>query len=65
MKRDRSHYVNGWDEVHNRATVMVNDEPGQARVTYRSDNGQAFRVTIVQRRNPIGFTAKLPGDKRR
>jgi hypothetical protein len=31
---------------------------------YHGDKGERFRVNIIQRRNPIGFTAKLPGDRR-
>ncbi len=65
MKPERSSvYVNEWDEVHNRSTVMVSDEPKSFRVVYRDDNGSAFRVNVVQRANPIGFTAKIPGDRR-
>lgn len=62
---DRAHYVNGYDEVFQRATVFVSDEPYIGRVTYHGDNGKPFRVNIVQRRNPIGFRASLPGDKRK
>lgn len=35
-----------------------------ARVTYRNEDGKRFRVVVRQVPNPIGFRAKLPGDKR-
>lgn len=57
-------YVNSWNEVHNRATVLVHDDRPSARVTYRGDDGKKFRVNVIQRANPIGFRATLPGDKR-
>jgi hypothetical protein len=35
-----------------------------ARVTYRGDDGKRFRVIVRQLPNPIGFRAKLPGERR-
>jgi hypothetical protein len=49
----------------NKATVTVSEEPKTARVTYRGEDGKKFRVNVVQRPNPIGFHARLPGDKRK
>jgi hypothetical protein len=46
-----------------RATVTVHEETKSAKVTYRGDKG-TFRVTVHQKPNPIGFHAKLPGDRK-
>jgi hypothetical protein len=56
-------YVDNWDNQLPRATVTVSEEPRSFRVTYRGDTGTQFRVNIVQKPNPIGFHAKLPGDR--
>jgi hypothetical protein len=54
------------DWVHqNKATVTVSEEPRTARVIYRGDDGRRFRINVVQKANPIGFHARLPGDKRK
>lgn len=36
-----------------------------ARVTYRGDDGEKFRVLVRQKPNPIGFRARLPGEGRK
>lgn len=43
------------------SSIVVSEEAKSARVTYRGENGTRFRVNVVQRANPIGFRAKLPG----
>lgn len=59
-----STYVDPWDNQVARATVMVSEEQRIARVTYRNECGKPFRVNVVQRSNPIGFHAKLPGNQK-
>ncbi len=46
------------------ASVTVVEEAKTLRVTYRNDEGGKFRVNFVQRANPIGFRATLPGNRR-
>lgn len=46
-----------------RATMYVSEEPRSFRVTYKGDDNKRFRVNIVQKPNPIGFTARLPGKR--
>lgn len=58
-------YVNEYDEQHSRATTFVHTDTPQVKVTYHGDNGQKFRVLVTQKPNPIGFAARLPGDKRK
>ena len=55
-------YSDGWNDHVPRATTFVSEEPKSYRVTYRNEHGKAFRVNIVQRPNPIGFNARLPGE---
>jgi hypothetical protein len=43
---------------------MVHEEPKSAKVTFRGDEGRKFSVIVRQKPNPIGFAARLPGDKR-
>jgi hypothetical protein len=57
-------YVDYWGEQLHRATINVTQEYRTARVTYRSEDGKRrFRVNVVQKPNPIGFHARLPGSK--
>lgn len=49
---------------HQRASVLVHEEPRAAKVTFRGDGASKFSVIVRQKPNPIGFAAKLPGDKR-
>ncbi len=58
-----STYVDEWGNHVSRATVTVTEETKSARVTYRGEDGKRFRVDVVQKPNPIGFGAKLPGDR--
>lgn len=58
-------YVDGWHDQHSRATITIEDKRREAMVTYRNATGQSFRVMVVQRANPIGFHAVLPGDRKR
>ena len=46
-----------------RASVTVHTDTPEAKVTYRGDHGQKFSVIVRQKPNPIGFGARLPGDK--
>lgn len=60
-----SSYVDHGDMAHNqRATVTVVEDTRTIRVMYRGENGTRFRVLVHQKPNPIGFHARLPGDKR-
>lgn len=59
-----STYVDDGDFYHNgRATVTVHTDTASAKVTYRGENGEKFSVRIHQKPNPIGFHARLPGDR--
>lgn len=61
-----STFVDDGYRAHNpRATVTVHEDPRSAQVTYTGANGVKFRVIVHQKPNPIGFHARLPGDKRR
>lgn len=48
-----------------RATITVHDEPQSAKVTYRGKTGETFSVLVHRKPNPIGFHARLPGDRRK
>lgn len=56
-------YVDEYDVQNPKATGTVFDDPKCVRVTYRGDGGKRFRVNVWQKPNPIGFGARLPGDK--
>lgn len=58
-------YVDGDYYQNSRATVTVHEETCSAKVTYKNADGRKFSVMVHQKPNPIGFHAKLPGDKRR
>lgn len=58
-------YVNSYDEQMPRATVFIHTDTPQVKVTYHGDNGEKFRVLVTQKPNPIGFAARLPGDRRK
>lgn len=48
-----------------RATVTVHEDTKSAKVTYPNANGgKPFRVIVHQKPNPIGFHARLPGDRK-
>lgn len=56
---------NDFDNEHApRASVMVHTETPEAKVTYRSADGAKFSAIFRQKPNPIGFHAKLPGDRK-
>lgn len=57
-------FVDNWGNYQQHATITVQDDRPYARVTYRNEAGKQFRVNVVQRANPIGFRAKLPGSLR-
>ncbi len=49
----------GWyGDRPERPAVVTEDK--EARVTYRNQAGEKFRVIVRQKPNPIGFTARLP-----
>jgi hypothetical protein len=48
-----------------RATVTVHTDTPEAKVTYRGPNGAKFSAIFRQKLNPIGFHARLPGDRKR
>ena len=53
------------DEISiNQPTITAITDTPSARVIYRNDAGATFRVNVVQKPNPIGFLARLPGTKR-
>lgn len=57
-------YVDDWG-VHNaRATITVEEETKSAKITYKGTKGATFRVKVYQKPNPIGFRARLPGQKK-
>ncbi len=59
-----STYNDGWNDHAPRSTVTVHTDTPEAKVTYRGSDGAKFRVIVRQKPNPIGFAARLPGDKR-
>lgn len=60
-----STYVDEYGYAHDsRATVTVHEEPKSAKVTYHGPCGK-FSVIVHQKPNPIGFHARLPGDRRK
>lgn len=58
-----SGYSDGWADHVSRATIHAHSDQPTAKVTYRSGTGKKFRVIVRQRPNPIGFAARLPGDR--
>jgi len=58
-----STYSDGWNDHVQRASVTVHTDTPEAKVTYRNESGAKFRVIVRQKPNPIGFAARLPGDK--
>lgn len=58
-----STYNDDYNDHAPRSTVTVHEEPRSGRITYRGDDGKTFRVTVHQKPNPIGFHARLPGDR--
>lgn len=59
-------YSDNWNDHVQRATLTVHEEPREAKVTYPArDGGKPFRVIVRQKPNPIGFHARLPGDRLR
>jgi hypothetical protein len=53
------------DWVHNqRATAYVHEDQRVVKVTYRNEDGKKFSLRFVQKPNPIGFMAKLPGGRK-
>lgn len=57
-------YSDDWNDHAPRATITVVEDTKSAKVTYYSPNGgKPFRVMVHQKPNPIGFHARLPGDK--
>ncbi len=60
-----STYNDDYSDHAPRATVLVHTDTPEAKVTYRGENGSKFRVIYRQKPNPIGFSARLPGDKAR
>ena len=60
-----STYNDGWNDHAPRASVLVHTDTPSAKVTYRGEAGSKFSVIVRQKPNPIGFAARLPGDKRR
>lgn len=47
-----------------RATIYAHEEQRSFKVTYRGEDGKKFSLRFVQKPNPIGFMAKLPGSRK-
>lgn len=45
-------------------TITVHEEQRSAIVRYPKPKGGSFKVKFVQKPNPIGFHARLPGDRK-
>jgi len=58
-------YVNDHGEHVALPTTWAIEDGRQAKVTYHDQSGSKFSVIVRQKPNPIGFHAKLPGDKRK
>lgn len=58
-------YVTPYDEHVPRATTFVHTDTPQVKITYHGEDGSKFRVMVTQKPNPIGFHARLPGDRRK
>ena len=54
-----------WGNQVPQATITVEDETQRTQVTYRGAKGRKFRVLFIRKPNPIGFHARLPGDRRK
>lgn len=59
-----SHYNDGWQQ-NPLPNATVWEETKTTRVTYHGDDQRKFSVIVRQKPNPIGFHAKLQGDRRR
>lgn len=57
-------YVNDYDEQLPRATIYAHEDQRVVKVTYRGTEGEKFAVRFVQKPNPIGFRATLPGGRK-
>lgn len=56
----------GWGGWSDRKSASVMEAQREVRVTYPHPNGgKPFRTVYRQKPNPIGFHARLPGDKPR
>ena len=60
-----SSYINDYGENQPLPNATVWEETKTTRVTYHGDDNRKFSVIVRQKPNPIGFHAKLPGDRRR
>lgn len=59
-------FVDDGEFYHNqRASIVVHEDTRSAKVTYQNEDGKRFRVMVHQKPNPIGFHARLPGDRKR
>lgn len=59
-----STYNDGYNDHAPRASVTVHTDTPEAKVTYRGPDGAKFAAIFRQKPNPIGFHAKLPGDRK-
>ena len=48
----------------NQPTITAITDPASVLIVYRNAAGDTFRVNAIQKPNPIGFLARLPGAKR-
>ena len=65
MKPTGHMYVNDWGETVALPSATVWEDTKTTRIIWRNNDGKVFRAIVRQKPNPIGFHAKLPGDKRR
>lgn len=56
-------YSDGWGDHYSRASCVVHTDTPSVKVTYRNEEGSRFNLIFRQKPNPIGFHARLPGDK--
>lgn len=52
-----------WD-TWPRLTLSVEETRPEVKVTYHNEGGARFRIRVRQKSNPVGFRARLPGDRR-
>lgn len=61
---ERKAFVDHWGNYQSRDTAFVHQDTRSAKVTYTNDQGNRFRVMVHTKPNPIGFHARLPGDRK-
>lgn len=57
-------YYDGFDQQAYKDSITVHEDEQSALVKYPRAGGGSFTVRVVRKPNPIGFHARLPGDRR-